>query len=111
LAAAKTEAFNRKVKCAEAGMQWADSLKKDADRSGDSAAQPRFAYNAELNTCMIRAGFLDVKTGKLYRFLADSLTEETLLDLSDNDPVKQAAFNKAEARLMGPPESDRLAVK
>jgi len=57
------------------------------------------------------AGFPDVKTGKLYLFLADSLTEETLLDLSDNDPVKQAAFNKAETRLMGPPESDKPGVK
>jgi len=111
LAAAKTEAFNSKVKCAEVGMQWADALKKAADGSGQSAAQPRFAYNAELNTCIMRAGFLEVKTGKLYLFLADALTEETLLDLSDNDPVKRAAFNKAETRLMGPPESDKLAVK
>ena len=113
LAATKTESFNWKVKCAEVGMQWADALKKNADRSGSgqSAAQPRFAYNAELDTCIMRAGILDVKTGKLYLFLADALTEETLLDLSDNDPVKQTAFNKAETRLMGPPESDKLAVK
>ena len=108
---AQTEAFNRKIRCAEIGMQWADTLKKDAISTGQSFAQPRFAYNAELNTCIIRAGFLDVKSGKLYQFLADSLTEETLIDLSDNDPVKQANFKKAEMRLMGPPESEQVAEK
>jgi hypothetical protein len=92
-------------------MQWADALKRDAASAGQSAAQPRFGYNAELNTCIIRAGFLDVKAGKLYQFLADSLTEETLLDRSDNDPAKQAAFSKAESRLMGTPEADIVAGK
>ena len=58
----------------------------------------------------MRAGFLDLKTGKLYQFLADSLTEETLLDLSDNDPVKQAAFNKAETRLMGLLHRSKLEI-
>ena len=109
--AAKMESFGLKVKCADVGMQWAEALKKDA-ATGQAAAQPRFAYNAELNTCVIRAGVLDVKTGKLYQFLADSLTQEILFELfSGDDPVKQSVFHKAEMRLMGPSESDTVNAR
>jgi hypothetical protein len=107
---AKTELFNLKMKCAEIGMQYADALKRAGEHTGQSAAQPRFAYNAELNTCIIRAGYLDVRSGTLYKFIADSLTEETLFELSDNNPANQAKFTGAETRLMGPGESDGLAI-
>lgn len=107
----KTELFNLKVKCAEVGKQYAEALKKGAEHTGQSATQPRFAYNAELNTCIIRAGYLDLKAGSLYQFLADSLTEETLLEVFGNNPAKQAEFRQAETRLMGPPASDNLKVK
>ncbi len=100
----KPDVFALKMKCAEFGKRYADDLAKAGERLGNSPADPRFAYNLELNTCVVRAGYLN--HGKLYVFIADSLTGETLFDMSGNDPSKQSEFNQAETRLMGPSESD-----
>jgi hypothetical protein len=106
----KTELLDLKVKCEEVGAQYAEALKKGGEDTGQFATQPRFGYSADLNTCIIRAGYLNLKTRTQYKFLADSLTGETLVEVFDNNPAKQAEFSEAEARLMGPPESNSLKV-
>jgi hypothetical protein len=93
-----------KMRRAEFGKRYADDLAKAGERIGNSPIDPRFAYNLELNTCVVRAGYLN--HGELYVLIADSLTGERLVEMFGNDPRKQAEFNQAEIRLMGPPESE-----
>jgi hypothetical protein len=93
-----------KMKCAEAGRPYADGLAKAGERLGNSPANPRFAYNPELNTCVVRAGYIG-RDGR-YTFIADVLTGETLFEMFGNDPTKQSEFDQAETRLMGPSGSD-----
>jgi hypothetical protein len=100
----KTDRFSMKVKCADVGRRYTDDLAKGGEKLGNSPINPRFAYNLDLNTCIVRAGYLS-RSGR-YIFIADVLTGETLFEMFGNDPGKQSDFDQAETRLMGPSESD-----
>lgn len=100
----KADGFALKLKCADVGKRYTDDLAKAGERLGNSPLNPRFAYNLELNTCVVRTGYIG-RAGR-YVFIADPLTGETLFEMFGNDPVRQSEFSQAETRLMGPSESD-----
>jgi len=68
----KEKVIALKMRCAEFGKRYADDLAKAGERLGNSPTEPRFAYNPDLNTRIVRAGFLS--HGELYVLIADSLT-------------------------------------
>jgi hypothetical protein len=72
------ELFDIKMRCAEIGRRFHAELARDLDPKQLPMA-PRFAYNAEMNTCLYNCGILgrDLPT---HHFIIDLATEETLAE-------------------------------
>jgi hypothetical protein len=100
------ELLDLKLKCAEAGRRFHSDFVRDLRGSGSTPLEPRFAYNAKLNTCIYRGGSMD-KVGSL-QFIVDLTTNEELASYLDNTSMdatavsERAKFNRREMELFGP---------
>ena len=96
--------FGRKIKCKEAVRKYYDEYTKGIV-SGKILVGPRFGYNAQLNTCVVRVGFFDLgNPDQSYKAIDDALTGEVLFNTFGTGLSKDADFKRMETKFMGPAE-------
>lgn len=99
----RRELLELKLKCADIGRRFEDH-ERSVRANGVVPLASRFAYNAKLNTCIYRGGYLS-KEGSLY-FILDTNEElaeySTIGSEASASRSEQAIFNQRERELFGP---------
>jgi hypothetical protein len=94
-----------KLKCAEVGRRFHADFVRDLRGKGETPFEPRFAYNAKLNTCIYKGGSFD--KGGSFQFIVDMTTNEELASYLENGSMDATAvservkFNQREMELFG----------
>jgi len=99
-----------KVRCSEAGQKWFGQVEPELKARGTlvTFSLPRFAYNAELDTCLCSFGLVNVEKGSFHRQCAvwDVLANRQLAEFANDNgklvsDLSEDAFNSEATRLMG----------
>ena len=101
---ARRETLELKLRCADIGRRFEDDLERSLRANGGILLASRFAYNAKLNTCILRVD--SAMKGMASHSIIDLATNEELAsyisDVGSGSSSEQASFNRREMELFEP---------
>lgn len=103
----RRELLELKLRCAELGRRFEADLERSLRASGAILLRSRFAYNAELNTCIYRGGSF-IKEGS-HQFILDLATNEELAEYTTIG--SEAGASRSEERVFGQRERELFGPK